>query len=316
LPIHNESAPKATQERTVPLAQMDEEILKSLTVNESTFDKKNLIAEKPLVLIADDNADVCAYVASCLTTDYHLNIAKDGQECEDIAFETTPDVIVLDVMMPYKNGFDVCKTLKNDERTSHIPIIMLTAKADMDSKLQGLEQGADAYLMKPFNKEELLIRIKKLLDLRLQLQIYYHSTMSINAFENNKEGLEKGSDILVAKKELPNINSFDNSFALKVKTVIEAHLTDTNFGVEQLARALALSPSQVNRKLLALTGLSTGHFIRTLRLAKSKELLQHSGYSISAIAYDSGFSDPAYFSRIFKQTFGTSPQQWREENPT
>ena len=283
-----------------------------------TINHEDSFKEKPLVLITDDNADVRAYIASCLATDYRLIIAKDGQECEEIAFDTTPDLIVLDVMMPFKNGFDVCKTLKNDERTSHIPIIMLTAKADMDSKLNGLERGADAYLMKPFNKDELLLRIKKLLELRLKLQQYYLSTvMSANSPSGagGTEGGDKDSKVLAAEKEALLINSFDNAFVLKVKKTIESHLADNHFDVEKLGRTLALSPSQVNRKLSALMGLTANSFIRTVRLMKSKEMLQHSGYSISAIAYDCGFNDPAYFSRAFKQAFGVTPQVWREENP-
>ena len=276
---------------------------------------------------------MCAYIASCLATDYTLLIAKDGQECEEMAFTNTPDVIVSDVMMPFKDGFEVCKTLKNDERTSHIPIILLTAKADIDSKLQGLEQGADAYLMKPFNKEELLLRIKKLLELRQQLQHYYLSSISDFGFSEgilteqisdtaqdkpksdfkNLKNTEGGKMQPIEERN-PLANNADNAFVLKVKAAIEANLSNADFDVEKLGRTLALSPSQVYRKLLALTGLSPNSFIRFRRLVKAKELLLNSGFSITAVAYDSGFSDPAYFSRIFKQEFGVTPQAWREQN--
>ena len=305
----------------------------SINENELLINYQSTSTEKPLVLIADDNADVRAYIASCLTTDYTLFIAKNGQECEDVAFDKTPDLIVSDVMMPLKDGFQVCKTLKNDERTSHIPIILLTAKADMDSKLQGLERGADAYLMKPFHKEELLLRIKKLLELRQQLQQHYRSTISdfgfrisdepttdiinpkyVIARDEATEGGYNPAEDIPTHKNNPVVSGLDNTFVLKVRATIETHLNDFDFDVEKLSRALAMSYSQVHRKLSALTGLSPNSFIRYVRLVKAKALLQNSGFSITAIAYDSGFNDAGYFSRVFKQEFGVTPQAWREQN--
>ncbi len=315
LPIRHESEIKSIQESNVLTVQKNEEYLVSLDETVSSIKKPNQVSEIPIVLIADDNMDVRAYIASCFTTDYQLAIAKDGQECEDMAFDTTPDLIILDVMMPFKNGFDVCKTLKTDVRTSHIPIIMLTAKADIDSKLNGLERGADAYMMKPFNKEELLLRIKKLLELRRKLQQYYLSTIASVEFLKSTEGVNNGTKMVPSERDNPFINSLDNAFVLKVKTTVEYHLADYDLDVEKLGRILALSPSQVNRKLSALTGLTTNSFIRSVRLIKSKAMLQNSGYSIAAISYDSGFNDPAYFSRVFKQAFGVTPQVWREANP-
>jgi signal transduction histidine kinase/CheY-like chemotaxis protein/AraC-like DNA-binding protein len=279
--------------------------------------------ERPRVLIADDNEDVLAYVASCLKNDYFIETAKNGQESENMAFDLIPDIIVLDVMMPVKDGFEVCKALKNNERTSHIPIIMLTAKADLDSRLEGLEQGADAYLTKPFYKKELLLRIRKLLDLRRQLQEHYRSSLEVNlsgypppdpessnttsSFNISKDGHERNQSIPIA-------NSLDHAFVIKVRKTIEAYLEAPAFDVEKLCHCLALSHSQVHRKLSALTGLSATHFIRYVRLVKAREMILNSGYSISAIGYDCGFNDPAYFSRIFKQEFGVSPQVWRDKN--
>lgn len=282
-------------------------IIDSFTADNAPLSKNEEISkEKPLVLIADDNADVRAYIASCLSTDYNLLIAQDGQECEDLAFDKIPDLIITDVMMPFKDGFEVCQTLKTDERTSHIPIIMLTAKADMDSKLQGLEHGADVYLMKPFNKDELLVRIKKLLELRQQLQQFYRSTLGGNTEGGKTQAIEKPN---------PLTNNADNAFVIKVRTLIETNLNKVDFDVEKLCRDLLLSTSQVHRKLTALTGLSTNSFMRYVRLVKSKEqLVQNAHFSISAVAYDCGFNDPAYFSRAFKQEFGMTPQMWREQN--
>jgi signal transduction histidine kinase/DNA-binding response OmpR family regulator len=281
------------------------------------------VKESPLILIADDNEDVLSFVSSCLNSDYIIDIAKNGRECEEMAYNLVPQLIVLDVMMPYKDGFDVCKNLKNDERTSHIPIIMLTAKADLASKLEGLEQGADAYLTKPFHKNELLLTIRKLLDLRRKLQQYYRSSLEVGISQRRTPnaqlssmpfGSESSNDAALRKLSIPLANSLENKFVIKVKHTIEAHLEESDFDVETLCHLLTLSRSQVHRKLSALTGLSATHFIRFVRLLKAKEMIINSGFSIAAVAYDCGFNDPAYFSRVFKQEFGVSPHVWRERN--
>jgi AraC-like DNA-binding protein len=227
-------------------------------------------------------------------------------------------------MMPVKDGFEVCNKLKSDERTSHIPIIMLTAKADMESRLNGLEQGADDYLTKPFNKKELLLRIRNLLELRRQLQQYYISTFKASLQQDNAPIAEnpltnsgsflKGAEKGYRNPSIPLVNSLENGFVIKVRKTIEAHFESPDFDVEKLCRHLAMSHSQVHRKLSALTGLSATHFIRYVRLVKAKEMIINSGYSIAAIAMDCGFNDPAYFSRVFKQEFGVTPQVWREKN--
>ena len=302
--------------------RIDEGFLPALTTQVNK--DKSSSMERPHILIADDNEDVRAYLTACLNNDYVIEIAQNGQECEDLAFNTIPDLIVLDVMMPFKDGFEVCKKLKSDERTSHIPIIMLTAKADLDSRLDGLEQGADDYLTKPFNKNELLLRIRNLLELRRQLQQYYRSTLEASLQQDNTPMAENplstsGSILHDAKKEsrnpsIPLDNSLENAFVIKVRKAIESHLDFPDFDVEKLCRHLAMSHSQVHRKLSALTGLSATHFIRYVRLGKAKEMIKSSGYSIAAIAMDCGFNDPAYFSRVFKQEFGETPQGWREKN--
>lgn len=288
------------------------------SVYESQVLMDNKDSDLPHILIADDNEDVRTYLASCLKNDYIIEIAKNGQECEDLAFNNTPDLIILDVMMPLKDGFEVCKLLKTDERTSHIPIIMLTAKADMDSRLEGLEQGADDYLSKPFHKKELLLRIRNLLELRRQLQQYYRSSLEVNLSEAlppiSDTSMLKAAEQGSKNPSVPLANSLENVFVIKVRKTIEANLDATDFDVEKLCRTLAMSHSQVHRKLSALTGLSATHFIRYVRLVKAKEMIIHSGYSLAAIAIDCGFNDPAYFSRIFKQEFGVSPQVWREQN--
>lgn len=255
----------------------------------------------PLILLVEDNVDVVAYTASCLPQ-YKLAVGKDGKEGFDIAVELVPDLIITDVMMPLIDGFEMCRRLRQDERTSHIPIIMLTAKADLQSKLEGLEKGADVYLEKPFHKEELLLRIKKLLELRKNLQQYYSKQIGI---ADKTETSSKEEVVLMTEEKA------EHAFVKKVRELVEANFTNYEFSVEQLCRLIFMSHSQLHRKLEALTGCSPNKFIRIIRLTKAKELLADPALSIAAIALDCGYNDPGYFARVFKQEFGITPQEWR-----
>jgi len=263
-------------------------------------------AESALILLVEDNTDVVEYTASCLPG-YRLAVAKDGREGFEIATEIIPDLIISDVMMPFMNGFELLKKLRSDEQTSHIPVIMLTAKTDVDSKMQGIQGGPDAYLEKPFNIEELQIRVEKLLELRKNLQQFYL----------NKAGLLNN---LPAKSLAENLNEeikllpqTENKFVSKTLEIIETHIADTTFSVEDLCKEVFMSHSKLHRKLDALIGCSPNKFIRMIRLKKAKELLQKTEETISSIAFDCGFHDPGYFARVFKQDFGRTPQEWRGE---
>ena len=263
-------------------------------------------ATNPLILLVEDNADVVAYTASCLP-DYRLAVGKDGKEGFEIAKEIIPDLIITDVMMPFVDGFELCKLLRSDEHTSHIPIIMLTAKADIESRLQGLSTGADAYLEKPFNKEELSIRINKLLELRKNLQQYYLKKAGL-------ADVAQSPAVLAATSEMTLSDKREDEFVKKVREVIELHLTETDFSVEQLCKSVFMSYSQLNRKLDALTGCSPNKFIRMIRFNKAKELLTDPSNGIASVAMDCGYNDPGYFARIFKQEHGVTPQEWRMNN--
>ncbi len=262
---------------------------------------ENAGSANPLILLVEDNADVVAYTASCLQ-EYKLAVGKDGREGFEIAVDIIPDLIITDVMMPFEDGFEMCRKLRQDERTSHIPVIMLTAKADMQSKLEGLEKGADVYLEKPFHKEELLLRIRKLLELRKGLQQYY----------SRQIGITDSSGVL-AKQEVEQVTEEkkEHAFVKKVREIVEANFTNYEFSVEQLCKQVFMSHSQLHRKLEALTGCSPNKFIRIVRLNKAKELLANPSLSIAAIALDCGYNDPGYFARIFKQEYGITPQEWR-----
>ncbi|MBA2761148.1 MAG: response regulator [Segetibacter sp.] len=265
----------------------------------TTDEKRN--KEKQLILLVEDNADVVTYTASCLS-DYQVLVGKDGREGFDIAVEMIPDLIITDVMMPFVDGFELCRRLRNDEHTSHIPIIMLTAKADIESKIEGLQQGCDVYLQKPFHEEELLVRIKKLLELRKNLQQYYLKKLGLNNYTS--------TDAVIPETKAVE-NKVEDVFVKKVREAIEANLADANFTVEQLCKLLFISHSQLHRKLEAVTGFSPNKFIRLIRINKAKELLKNPSNTIASVAYACGYNDPGYFTRVFKQDYGVTPQEWR-----
>lgn len=246
----------------------------------------------PVVLVVEDNPDVARYIGACLSKKYNVDFAGDGEAGIERAIETVPDLIVTDVMMPKKDGFELCAFLKSDRRTSHIPIVMLTAKADLESRIEGLETGADAYLSKPFHKEELLVRLRKLLELRKTLQLRYMSGAVIDA---STVGAQK----------------IEDAFITRLNEVIHEHLDDSEFGIIQIARAMMLSRAQLHNKIKALTGRSTGLYVRFVRLVASRKLLPNPDLNISEIAYDVGFKDPAYFTRCFKEEFGKAPSEFR-----
>ncbi|MFX0557639.1 hybrid sensor histidine kinase/response regulator transcription factor [Maribacter sp. CXY002] len=242
----------------------------------------------PLVLIIEDNKDVSYYLKQCLSGYYHTIHAINGNIGLEMAFEHTPDIIISDVMMPGRDGYEVCSMLKKDERTDHIPIVLLTAKATTKDRVIGLTQGADAYLAKPFNKEELFTRLEQLLSLRKKL---------IHKFQ-------QGQVTEVIAKQPKNA---ETKFIAKVINLIHEELDNSTFGIAQLSLKLRLSESQVYRKLKAITGKSTAVFIRTIRLESAKELLQNTDKSVSEIAYTVGFNDPSWFSRAFKEEYGYPP---------
>jgi signal transduction histidine kinase/DNA-binding response OmpR family regulator/ligand-binding sensor domain-containing protein len=277
-----------------------------VTEHRIEFVNEKIVNEKPLILLVEDNADVVAYTASCLP-DYRLAVGKDGREGFEIAAEIVPDLIITDVMMPFVDGFELCRQLRGNEHTSHIPIIMLTAKADIESKMEGLQLGADAYLEKPFHREELLIRIKKLLELRKKLQQFYLKKAGLS---NN--GLPP--ETTARAEESIADNKIEDEFVKKVREAIEAHVADASFTVEHLCKLVFMSHSQLHRKLDALTGCPPNKFIRIIRLNKAKELLKSPANSIASVAIDCGYNDPGYFARIFKQEHGVTPQEWRVNN--
>ena len=250
-------------------------------------------SELPSLLLVEDNPDVMEYLIACLEGQYRLSFAYDGQEGIEKALEIVPDIIISDVMMPLVDGFTLCNTLKTDERTSHIPIVLLTAKADMDSRIEGLEKGADAYLAKPFDRRELEVQLKNLLEIRKRLQDRYSSM------------------------ELPpptkdQVFQQEDQFVQRIRDLVLENLDKEKFGVPELCKAAAMSRTQLHNKIKSLTNRSTSHFMRAIRVQAAKELLQQDDLNISEIAIETGFSSRSYFYQVFAEETGISPKKYRE----
>ncbi|MEK9136739.1 MAG: ATP-binding protein, partial [Bacteroidota bacterium] len=248
----------------------------------------------PIVLIVEDNADVRAYMREYLVSGYDVQEAHDGAEGIEKAREIIPDLIISDVMMPKKDGYELCKTLKLDEKTSHIPIILLTAKAGTENKIEGLETGADDYLTKPFDAKELLVRVKNLIDLRRKLR-------------------ERFSVGQVLKPGEIAVTSLDDQFLQKAMAIVEKQMCNEDFSVDDFAREVGMSRSQLHRKLTALTNQSAGDFIRYMRLQRAKDLLKQNAGTVSEIAYQVGFNSVAYFTKCFREQFGVVPSEIRNQ---
>ncbi|MDF1551215.1 MAG: helix-turn-helix domain-containing protein, partial [Bacteroidales bacterium] len=223
-----------------------------------------------------------------LFKDYNIQTANDGNEGMIKAFELIPDIIISDVMMPEMDGISLMEKLKGDHRTSHIPIILLTAKADVASRLTGLTKGADAYLSKPFNKDELIIELKKLLELRRLMQERYSTISNYIKEKNNHFRLE-------------------DDFIKKIKQEMEANLSYGSLNIEALCHVVAMSRAQLYRKFKSLTNKTLGEYFRTYRLSKARELLQNNKHNVSEAAYQTGFKNLSHFSRVFTEEFGVNP---------
>jgi len=255
----------------------------------------------PLILIVEDNEDMRTYIKSYLNDSYNIIEAENGKEGAEKAIEHIPDLIVSDLMMPKLDGNEMTTQLKTDERTSHIPIILLTAKASKESKLEGLETGADAFLTKPFDADELLIRISNLINQRKRLREIFGEKLSHTLSPNLTELKDSG------------ITSMDEQFLQKAFETVEKEMSDPEFGVSSFSSQMNLSRMQLHRKLKALTDQSATEFIKTNRLNKAVVLLKSKSATATEIAYDVGFNSPSYFFTCFKEHFGKSLTEYTKQ---
>ncbi|WP_020537582.1 hybrid sensor histidine kinase/response regulator transcription factor [Lewinella cohaerens] len=251
----------------------------------------------PRLLLIEDNPDVVVYLKSCLEGLYQIDVAYNGKIGIKKALEYIPDLIISDVMMPEKNGYQVCDTLKNDTRTSHIPIVLLTAKADAASRIAGLRRGADAYLSKPFNKDELLIRLEMLMERQRRMAAYF------------VQKIKDGNVAVPPEPAIEEAIEIEDAFIRKVREVVAENSADENFALPQLCQKIGMSRSQLFRKMKALIAESPSSFIRNHRLNEAKKLLETTEMNVSEVAWKVGYKDPAHFSKSFQEVFGVLPSQ-------
>ncbi len=249
------------------------------------------INEKPMILVVDDNADVRTYVTQSLGKNFQVIEAINGKNALKEVLEFNPDIIICDIMMPQMDGFELTKKLKSDINTSHIPIILLTAKASPENKLKGIELGADFFIEKPFNRKLLVASICNLLESRANLRKHYRDKLE---FEGKEQEMSR----------------IDLTFLDKIKNIVLQNIGKEELCVDEIGLQMGISRVHLYRKIKKLTDMSVSEFVASVKLKKSLELLRNSGKTISEIAYKTGFSSPSYYTRCFKDQFKMSPSEY------
>lgn len=247
--------------------------------------------EKPVMLIVEDNAEVLNFIANNFSADYMVHTAADGVEGLKLATELIPDMIISDVMMPNMNGITLCSKIKTDPRTSHIPVILLTARTPLIFKLEGLETGADDYITKPFSIDILETRVRNLIESRKKLRDRYRKEISL-------------------QPQNVAITSPDEKFLAKVMSFIERNMAETTLSVEELGKEVGMSRVTLYRKIKALTGQTAIEFIRGVRIKRAAQLLEQNKFNVSEVAYMVGFIDVDYFRKCFKEQYGHTPKEY------
>lgn len=285
IPIKNESKLIAQQK-----VKQNWEVTEKEPNDEFDSGEKNIHS----ILLVEDNREMQKYIRQMLSEDYRVLVAGNGNQGLEMANELYPDLVISDVMMPGIDGFELCKRLKEDVRTSHIPVILLTALSDTDKKISGLKTGANAYITKPFENRLLKAQISNLLIEQERMQ---------KAFTESQENWETDSNLMPPDKKLMD----------KAIAIVDNHILDVNFTVEHLAAELSMSRSSLHRKMRALTNQSATEFIRYIRLKKAIKLMKEGNYNIDEIGYAVGFNSHSYFSQCFKKQFDKTPSTYLNE---
>jgi DNA-binding response OmpR family regulator len=276
----------------------DEELISSETVTSEM--------EKPItrqdsgkgleheILVVEDNADLRNFIRESLSDEYSIVEAEDGKVGVEKATTRVPDLVISDIMMPGMDGIELCAKLKSDERTSHVPVVLLTAKSTQKDKIEGLGEGADDYISKPFDMAELKARIRNLLDQREKLKQKYLGMVGLDWNQLS-------------------VTTLDEKFLKKITAVISERMHDSEFNVEGLQDEMAMSRVNLYRKLKALTGDTPSELIRTLRLKTAAVMLEKGDDNITQIALNTGFSNSSFFAHVFKKEYGMTPGEYRKQ---
>ena len=245
----------------------------------------------PLLLVVDDNEDFRIFMRYSLELQYRVKLAVNGNEAWEMMQEELPDLVISDVMMPQMDGYELCKNIKNDIEISHIPIILLTAKASEEHQLEGLNVGADDYITKPFIMEVLKLRFNLIIEMNVKRQEIFNQ------------------DIKIEPSRI-TITPLDQQLVEKAIQIVEDNISETEFSVEELASSLNISRSYFYKKMIKITGKKPIEFIRTIRMKRAQQLLTESQMQVSEIAYTLGYNSPKIFSKHFKEEFNISPSEF------
>ncbi|CAM3310752.1 tetratricopeptide repeat protein [Aequorivita lipolytica] len=282
----------AFEENQIFYESPEKESMATLPFVEKFIEKEIILPEDaPVILVIDDNMDIRDYVSSIFENTSTVHKACNGKEGFVIALKEIPDIVISDVMMPEEDGFTFTKHLKENQLTSHIPVILLTAKTQVTSKLEAMGIGADAYITKPFNSQLLKAIVENLIENRRKLQQRF------------------AQEVVLMPKDI-SVSSADESFLERLQKVLDENITDSEFSIENFGCEMGVSRMQLHRKLKALTGQSTSEFLRTQRLKIAARILREKKIPISEVGYTVGFNDPSYFTKCFKQEFGSSPSEY------
>lgn len=266
-----------------------------------TAQEINIQSDKSLVLVVEDNADIRTYIRRSLYPEYEVIEAENGQEGLEKTRKYIPDIIISDVIMPEMDGFELCRTAKQEEATAHIPIILLSARSSQMYQVEGYDTGADDYIAKPFSIDLMQARIRNLLNNRERIQRHFDQEFA------------RKHEVDISPAEL-SINHLDKQFLEKCIALVEKHIEDPDYSVEQMSHELLVSRMQLYRKVKAITGESPNHFIRTIRVKRAAQLLEK-GYSVAETTYKVGFQDLKYFRECFKKQFGMNPSEFVQQLP-
>jgi signal transduction histidine kinase/DNA-binding response OmpR family regulator len=296
LPIKKSAYSKnEIHKNTETITIQKEDIKNTLTPFNGNLEEISSIIDKPILLIVEDNLDMRTFIKNLFVTDYNIIVAENGEIGIEQALQYIPDIIISDVMMPKIDGIQLVKTLKRDQKTSHIPILLLSAKVEEEAQIKGIITGADDYILKPFSPKLIKAKIETILKNRHKTKEYY-------------------SQLIELKPATFSVNSTEELFFNKLQTVIDTNLQNPSFNVVSFSKEIGMSRMQLHRKLKATLGISASEFLRTERLKTARHLLQTSDLTISEVAYMSGFNDVGYFSKSFKKLFKIAPSDFKSNS--